>query len=225
MRVLIVEDDDKIANLLIRGLVELGHSVETALDGFDGCELAARHPFDVAVVDLMLPRKDGLTLIGDLRRRSVNTPVLILSAKRTVDDRIAGLRQGGDDYLTKPFSFAELVARLEALVRRSRDVLELNCLELGDLMINFDSHQVARGGRKIDLTMREFQILECLARNPGRVVSRSMLLDAVWGYDFDPRANVVDARICKLREKIDKGHSRPLLHTIRGVGYALRLDD
>jgi DNA-binding response OmpR family regulator len=223
MRVLVVEDDKKIASFVARGLKEAGFAVDQAENGEDGLHLALAHPYDVAVMDLMLPKLDGLSLIEELRRKKVLTPVLILSAKRSVDDRVKGLQAGGDDYLTKPFSFVELLARAQALIRRASRETEPTRLVAGDLAIDLFAREVTRAGKRIDLQPREFALLEYLMRNAGRVVSKTMILEHVWGYDFDPLTNVVDVLISRLRNKVDRDFDKKLIQTHRGVGYALRI--
>ena len=224
MRVLLIEDDAKVADFVRKGLKEEGFTVAHAADGETGLHLALTESFDAAIVDLMLPGRDGLAVIDEVRRQRVRLPVLILSARRTVDERVRGLRAGGDDYLTKPFAFSELVARLQALVRRSQDVPESSQLEVGALRIDLARRLVTRDGKKIDLPPREFALLAYLARNVGRVVSKTMIMEQVWDYNFDPQTNVVESRMCRLRDKLDRGFDRPLLHTVRGVGYVLRDD-
>ena len=221
MRALIVEDDRAIAEFVGRGLREAGFAVDQAPDGETGLELALSEPYDVAIVDLMLPRRDGLSLIDELRRRGRTTPVLILSARRTVDDRVRGLQSGGDDYLTKPFAFAELLARVQALVRRATRAPEPTTLTIGDLTLDLLSRRVTRGGTPIELRPREFALLEYLMRNPGKVVSKTMILSHVWDYTFDPQTNIVDVLVSRLREKIDRPFDHKLLRTVRGVGYVL----
>jgi len=222
MRALIVEDDDTIADFVARGLREAGFAVDRVADGDAGVRAASAQPYDVAIVDVMLPRRDGLTVIEDLRRKKIVTPVLILSARRSVDDRVRGLQSGGDDYLTKPFAFAELLARVQALVRRSTRVPEPSTLTVEDLVLDLLSRRVMRGGKAIDLRPREFALLEYLMRNPGVVVSKTMILSHVWEYNFDPQTNIVDVLVSRLREKIDRPFDTKLLHTVRGVGYVLR---
>jgi two-component system OmpR family response regulator len=222
MRALLVEDDRSIAEFVTRGLREAGFAVDRAADGDEGLEAAVQQPYDVAIVDLMLPKRDGLSLIDELRRRGVVTPVLILSARRSVDDRVHGLQVGGDDYLTKPFAFAELLARVQALVRRASRTPEPTTLSVGDLTLDLLSRRVMRGGTPIDLRPREFSLLEYLMRNSGHVVSKTMILSHVWDYSFDPQTNVVDVLVSRLREKIDRPFDKKLLHTVRGVGYVLR---
>jgi two-component system OmpR family response regulator len=224
MRILIVEDDRKIASFVSKGLKEAGFAVDHAINGEDGLHLARIAPYEAAIIDIMLPKLDGLRLIEELRRQKVNTPVLILSAKRTVDDRVRGLQKGGDDYLTKPFAFSELLARVRALIRRAHGSVEPTSLIVGDLSVNLLSRKVLRAGKQLDLQPREFALLEYLMRHAGRVVSKTMIMEHVWNYNFDPETNVVEARICRLREKIDKDAEKKMIHTIRGVGYVLRED-
>jgi two-component system OmpR family response regulator len=224
MRLLLVEDDLKIASFVLKGLKESGFAVDHAADGEDGLHLALNEPYDAAIIDIMLPKLDGLTLIEEIRRQKVNTPVIILSARRTVDDRIKGLRTGSDDYLTKPFSFSELLARIQALIRRARGASDSTSLAVGDLTMNLLTREVKREGKKIELQPREFSLLEYLMRNWETVVSKTMILEHVWGYDFDPQTNVIEAHICKLRDKIDKGFETKLIHTMRGAGYVLKED-
>ena len=221
MRALIVEDDRAIAEFVGRGLREAGFAVDQASDGETGLELALSEPYDVAIVDLMLPHRDGLSLIDELRRRGRTIPVLILSARRSVDDRVRGLQSGGDDYLTKPFAFAELLARVQALVRRATRSPEPTTLTIGDLTLDLLSRRVTRGSTPIELRPREFALLEYLMRNPGKVVSKTMILSHVWDYSFDPQTNIVDVLVSRLREKIDRPFDRKLVRTVRGVGYVL----
>ena len=222
MRALLVEDDPVIAKFIARGLREAGFAVDHAVDGDAGLDLAVRGSYDVAIVDVMLPRLDGLALIDVLRKRGIMTPVLILSARRSVDDRVRGLQAGGDDYLTKPFAFAELLARVQALMRRASRTAEPTTLTVHDLVVDLLSRRVTRGGAPIDVRPREFALLEYLMRNHGRVVSKTMILSHVWEYNFDPQTNIVDVLVSRLREKIDKPFDQKLLHTVRGVGYVLR---
>jgi two-component system OmpR family response regulator len=225
MRALIVEDDTTIAGFVAKGLKEAGFSVDQAGDGQSGLGLATSGSYDVAVVDLMLPRLDGLALIEEMRRRHVTTPVLILSARHTVDDRVRGLESGGDDYLTKPFAFPELLARVQALIRRATGAPSSTRLTVGDLTLDLMSRRASRAGRELEpLRPREFALLEYLMRNAGRVVSKTMILSHVWDYTFDPRTNVVDVLVFRLREKIDKGFDRKLIHTVRGIGYVLKVE-
>ena len=222
VKALLVEDDAAIADFVVRGLREAGFAVDHAADGEAGLAAAVTGAHDVAIVDLMLPGRDGLSLIEELRRRGVATPVLILSARRSVDDRVRGLQTGGDDYLTKPFAFAELLARLQALVRRATRAPEPTTLSVEDIALDLLSRRVTRNGTPIDLRPREFTLLEYLMRNAGKVVSKTMILSHVWEYNFDPQTNVVDVLVSRLREKIDRPFERKLLHTVRGVGYVLR---
>ena len=222
MRALLVEDDPTIADFVARGLRENGFAVDTAADGEAALEETQRTFYDVAVVDLMLPKRDGLSLIEAMRRRGIQTPVLILSARRSVDDRVKGLQTGGDDYLTKPFAFAELLARVQALVRRATRAPEPTTMRVGDLTLDLLSRRVTRGDTLIDLRPREFALLEYLMRNAERVVSKTMILSHVWEYNFDPQTNIVDVLVSRLREKIDRPFEKKLLHTVRGVGYVLR---
>jgi two-component system, OmpR family, response regulator len=222
MRVLLVEDDPTIAEFVKKGLREAGFAVDHAADGITALERAVAEPYDASIVDVMLPRMDGLALIDALRARGVRTPVLILSARRTVDDRVRGLQAGGDDYLTKPFAFAELLARVQALIRRSTGAAEPTRLSVGDLTLDLLTRKVQRGSTAIELRPREFSLLEYLMRNAGRVLSKTMILSHVWGYTFDPSTNVVDVLVSRLRDKIDRRFDKKLLQTVRGVGYVLR---
>ena len=222
MRALLVEDDSSITDFVVRGLHEAGFAVDHAADGETGLREVARQAYDVAIIDLMLPRRDGLSLIEEMRRRGIMTPILILSARRSVDDRVRGLQTGGDDYLTKPFAFTELLARVQALVRRATRTPEATTLTFADLVLDLLSRRVTRGGVVVDLRPREFALLEYLMRNAGRVVSKTMILSHVWEYSFDPQTNVVDVLVSRLREKIDRPFEKKLLHTVRGVGYVLR---
>jgi two-component system OmpR family response regulator len=222
MRVLVVEDDRETAEFLQRLLKEHGHAVEAAGDGEGGLALARGQAWDVIIVDRMLPKRDGLSLIEALRGEGVRTPVLILSALSEVDDRVKGLRAGGDDYLTKPYASTELLARVEALARRPASPEEVTRYAVGDLTLDRLTHKVTRGGQAIMLQPREFRLLEYLMLNAGRVVTRTMLLQHVWDYYFDPQTNVIDVHISRLRGKIDKGFAKPLLHTVRGSGYMIR---
>lgn len=223
MRALIVEDDVTILGFVERGLREAGFAVDCARDGDAGLMLALRTSYDVAVVDIMLPRRDGLSIIEELRHRRVMVPVLILSAKRSVDDRVRGLQAGGDDYLTKPFAFAELLARVQALIRRSTGASEPTRLSVEDLSLDLVTRQVERRGMPIDLRPREFALLEYLMRHPGKVLSKTMIISHVWGYQFDPGTNVVDVLVSRLRERVDRGFDTKLIHTVRRVGYVLKV--
>jgi two-component system OmpR family response regulator len=222
VRVLLVEDDPTIAQFVEGGLREAGFAVERAADGRTGFNKAVAEAYDAAILDVMLPQMDGLAVIDALRARGVRMPVLILSAKRTVDDRVRGLQAGGDDYLTKPFDFAELLARVQALIRRATGAAEPTRLTVGDLTLDLLTRKVQRGTQLIDLRPREFALLEYLMRNAGRVVSKTSILSHVWGYNFDPNTNVVDVLVSRLRDRIDKPFADKLVHTVRGVGYVLR---
>ena len=222
MRLLFVEDDSRMVSFVGKGLKEAGYVVEHAADGASGLQLALHESFDAAIVDIMLPGMDGLALIEELRRKRISLPVIIVSAKRSVDERVRGLQAGGDDYLTKPFSFSELLARVHALIRRANNTPEPTGITVGDLHIDLLARLVTRANRRIDLQRREFSVLEYLARNVGRVVTKTMIIERVWDYNFDPQTNVVESRICRLRDKIDKDFDTPLIHTVRGMGYVLR---
>jgi two-component system, OmpR family, response regulator len=222
MRLLLVEDDLKIAAFVIKGLKAAGFVVDHAADGRQGLDLGLCEHYDGIIVDLMLPELDGLSVIEQLRKARIKTPVIILSAKDSVDDRVKGLQTGSDDYLPKPFAFAELLARVQALLRRSGGAVESNRLTLGDLSLDLVTREVVRAGRRIDLQPLEYSLLAYLMRNAGKVVSKTMIMEHVWHYNFDPQTNVVEARICRLRDKIDRGFDNKLLHTVRGVGYVLR---
>ena len=222
MRILVVEDDKKIASFIAGGLRQAGFAVDQAAEGEEGLHLALAEPYDVAVVDVMLPKLDGLELVQRLRRDRVSTPVIILSARRSIDDRIKGLHTGADDYLTKPFAFSELLARIHALLRRATGATEPTRLVVGDLTMDLLARQVTRAGAHIDLQAREFALLEYLMRNAGRPVSRTMILQHVWNYTFDPQTNVVEVLVSRVRSKVDADLGAPMIHTIRGVGYVLR---
>jgi len=223
MRILVVEDDTKIASFIEKGLRQAGYAVDRAADGEAGLSLARNAPYDAMVLDLMLPGIDGLALLAQLRREGRNTPVLILSARGTVDDRVRGLQAGGDDYLAKPFSFSELLARLQALLRRSSLSASASLLSVADLQLDLRTREVRRAGQRIELQPREYSLLEYLMRNAGAVVSKTMILEHVWDYHFDPQTNVVDVLVHRLRGKIDAGFPEKLLHTVRGVGYVLKV--
>jgi two-component system, OmpR family, response regulator len=222
MRILVIEDDRDAADYLVKAFREVGHVADAATDGEDGLAMAQDGQYDVLIVDRMLPKRDGLSVIGALRAQGDETPALILSALGQVDDRVKGLRAGGDDYLSKPYSFSELLARVEVLSRRRGARTEETVLHVGDLALDRLSHQVRRGNEEISLQPREFRLLEYLMKHAGQVVTRTMLLENVWDYHFDPQTNVIDVHISRLRSKIDKGFSQPLLHTIRGAGYMIR---
>ncbi|HWX22324.1 MAG TPA: response regulator transcription factor [Candidatus Binatia bacterium] len=220
MRILVVEDDKKIASFIVNGLKQSGYAADHALDGEDGLIRAQTINYDAAVVDLMLPKLDGLSLIRQLRAGSIRTPVLILSAKASVDDRVRGLQAGGDDYLTKPFAFSELQARIQALIRRATQAPEPTRLRVGDLTLDLLTREVHRSDEAIDLQPREFALLEYLMRHANRPVTKTMILEHIFDYSFDPQTNVVDVLVHRLRSKVDK--DKAMLHTIRGVGYVLR---
>jgi two-component system OmpR family response regulator len=222
MRILLIEDDAETRSYITKGLTESGHVVHPAVDGKEGLFLAVEEEYDVMIVDRMLPGLDGLAVIQALRASGKRTPILILSALGEVDNRVQGLKAGGDDYLVKPFAFAELLARLEALTRRGEAEVSPTSLKVGPLEMDLLTRVVKRSGRPISLQQREFRLLEYLMRHAGQVVTRTMLLENVWDYHFDPQTNVIDVHISRLRGKIDKGFDRPLLHTLRGTGYVLR---
>jgi two-component system, OmpR family, response regulator len=222
MRILVIEDDEKIASFVIKGLQQAGMAVDHASNGEDGLDLFLGTTYDAAIVDVMLPGLDGVTLIQKARARKIGTPVIVLSAKRSVDDRVSGLHSGADDYLVKPFAFSELLARVQALVRRFSGTPETVRLALADLTLDLLTREVRRADQLIDLQPREFSLLEYLMRNSGRPVSKTMILERVWDYSFDPQTNVVDVLVCRLRNKIDKDFGEKLIHTIRGVGYVLK---
>jgi DNA-binding response OmpR family regulator len=218
MRVLVAEDDQVIADFVSQGLREAGYAVDVAATGPEALRSALDGNYDAAVMDVMLPELDGLSVIEQLRARRKQTPVLILSARHTVDDRVKGLQAGGDDYLTKPFAFAELLARLQALLRRAGGAAEPTRLVVGDLALDLLSRKVERAGRAIELRPREFALLEYLMRHPGRVLSKTMILSHVWGYSFDPGTNVVDVLVSRLRDQVDEGFDKKMIHTVRGAG-------
>ncbi|WP_040546728.1 response regulator transcription factor [Pedosphaera parvula] len=220
MRILVVEDDAKIASFVVNGLKQSGFAVDRCADGEEGHTFAATTKYDAAVVDVMLPKLDGLSLVQRLRKEGIRIPVIFLSAKASVDDRVKGLQAGGDDYLTKPFAFSELHARIQALIRRASNATEPTRLTVGDLGLDLLTREVTRGGEKIELQSREFALLEYLMRNTGRAVTKTMILEHIWDYSFDPQTNVVDVLVFRLRNKIDK--DKKMLHTIRGVGYVLK---
>tara|TARA_R110002073_G_scaffold173743_5_gene330856 strand:- start:639 stop:1316 length:678 start_codon:yes stop_codon:yes gene_type:complete len=224
MHLLLIEDDVKIASFVTKGLKEAGYVVDHFINGNDGLTAAKQEIYDAGIIDIMLPGIDGLSIIEEMRSSNINLPVLILSAKRSVDDRVKGFDTGGDDYLTKPFAFSELLARLQALIRRANHIVEPHNITVHDLSIDIRTRKVKRGEKKIVLQPREFSLLEYLMRNAERIVSKSMIMEHVWDYNFDPHTNVVEARVCRLREKIDKDFEIPLIHTVRGVGYVLKHD-
>ncbi len=222
MRILFVEDDRTIASFVVKGLKEANHIVDHVDNGEDGLHRALTEEYDLAIIDIMLPKLDGLSLIKELRRHNPNIPVIILSAKRSIDDVVTGLEIGSDDYLTKPFAFAELIARIQALARRARGLPETTRLTVADLTMDLLTREVKRSGRLISLQPREFALLEYLMRNAGRLVTKTMIMEHVWDYNFDPQTNVVEARISRLRDKIDKEFEKRLIHTVRGAGYILK---
>jgi len=226
MNLLLIEDDQEAAQFLLKGLRESGYSVDHAADGRDGLSQASAGRYDLIITDRMLPHMDGLALVTFLREQGVRTPVLVLSALGTVDDRVQGLKSGGDDYLTKPFAFSELLARVEALLRRtaSPDAAPTR-LKVCDLEMDLLSRKVARSGREIDLTAREFKLLEFLLRHAGQIVTRTMLLESVWDLHFDPQTNLIDVHMSRLRQAVDRGFGKPLIHTVRGAGYVIRDED
>jgi len=223
MRILILEDDARIADFVSNGLKQAGYAVDVLGDGEVGLHFGLNNVYDAAVIDIMLPGCDGLSVIDQWRKARIATPVIILSAKQSVDDRIRGLQAGGDDYLTKPFAFSELLARVQALIRRSTLTAEPTLLNFSNLSLNLLTREVTRNGKKIELHAREFSLLEYMLRNPGRVLSKTMILEHVWDYAFDPKTNVVDVLVCRLRNKIDRDFDPKLIHTLRGFGYALKL--
>jgi two-component system OmpR family response regulator len=222
LRILLIEDDLKIASFVIKGLKAAGFAVDHASEGESGLLMALTEPYDAAIIDIMLPKRDGLSIIEKMRREKMATPVIILSAKGSVDDRVKGLHTGSDDYLTKPFSFSELLARVQALIRRTTGATEPARLSVGELSVDLLTREVTRSGKKIELQPLEFSLLEYLMRNAGRVVSKSMIMEHVWNYDFDPQTNVVEVRVSRLREKVDKAFPSRMIHTVRGVGYVLK---
>ena len=224
MRILIIEDDSKIASFLKKGFKEVGYASDVAADGEEGLLLARQGVFDAIVADLMLPKLDGLGMIERIRAEGIDTPVIILSAKRSVDDRIRGLQAGSDDYMVKPFSFSELLVRIQALLRRSQRTPQSTVLQVADLRLNLTDRTAERGGEAIELQPREFGLLEYLMRNPGRVITKTAILEHVYDYSFDPQTNVVDVLVCRLRNRIDKPFDQKLIHTVRGVGYVLKED-
>jgi two-component system OmpR family response regulator len=224
MRLLLVEDDEKIASFVEKGMRSSGFAVDIAKTGTSGLDFALGIDYDTLIVDIMLPEMDGFTLIEQLRAKGKNTPIIVLSARDRVGDRVKGLEAGADDYLTKPFSFSELLARVQALIRRAGNVTDPVSLTYADLTVDILKRQVFRGKETIDLQPLEFSLLEYLVRNRERVVSKTMIMEHVWNYNFDPMTNVVEARICRLRDKIDKGYPDKLIHTVRGAGYVLKTE-
>jgi len=221
MRVLLVEDDVRTAAFIIKGLKQAGYAVDHAPDGREGLHLLLSESYDATIMDIMLPKMNGLMIIERIRQEGRTTPAIFLSAKREVDDRVRGLQAGGDDYLVKPFAFSELLARLQALIRRGTGVVESTRLVLGELELDVVKRKVSRGGKIIELQPREFSLLEYLMRNVGRVVSKTMIMEHVWNYDFDPTTSVVDTCVCRLRAKLNEGFPLELIRTLRGVGYVL----
>ena len=221
MKILLIEDDARTAAFILKGLKQAGFTTVHAEDGKTGLFKAKTEEFDLAVIDIMLPVMDGFSVIEKIRAAKITTPIIILSAKNAVEDKIRGLQLGSDDYLAKPFSFSELLARIQALLRRANTASDPTTLTVSDLTIDLLSHRVTRGNVRIDIQPLEFQLLEYLVRNTGRVVSKTMIMEHVWEYNFDPQTNVVEARVCRLRDKIDKPFERKLIHTVRGFGYVL----
>ena len=224
MRMLIIEDDRKISSFLQKGFKEVGYASDVAEDGETGLEMTRQDVYDAIVADLMLPKLDGLGMIERMRAEGTDTPVIILSAKRSVDDRIKGLQAGGDDYMVKPFSFSELLVRIQALLRRAQRIPQATVLQAGNLKLNLADHTAERDGKPIELQPREFALLEYLMRNPGRVITKTAILEHVYDYSFDPQTNVVDVLVCRLRNRIDKQFETKMIHTVRGVGYVLKAD-
>jgi len=222
MKILIIEDDKDITSFVSKGLHEAGYIIDTASDGEEGYIKLRTNNYDAAVVDIMLPGMDGLTIIEKIRAKKINIPIIILSAKREVDDRIIGFQKGGDDYLTKPFSFSELLVRIQSLIRRASESHNISILQCDDLSMNLISHTVSRGKDEIDLQPKEFALLEYLMRNQERVLSKTLIMENIWDYNFDPQTNIVDVVVSRLRSKIDKNFNNKLLHTVRGVGYVLK---
>lgn len=224
MRILVIEDDKKTADYVLKGLAERGFVADLATSGPEGLHLATSGQYDALILDRMLPGLDGLSIVRALRTAEISVPVLILSALAHVDERVAGLRAGGDDYLTKPFAFSELQARVEALLRRPRGLAQQTTLEIGDLTMDLMARKVSRGGQPLDLRPQEYKLLEYLMRHAGEVVTRTMLFEGVWDFHFDPQTNVVDVHISRLRQKVDKGFDKPLIQTHRGGGYSISAD-
>ena len=225
VKILLVEDDTVMARFIIKGLREEGFVIDHVADGREGLDLACETEFDLLIADIMLPGLNGLDLIDLLRQRGITRPVLVLSAKASVDDRVKGLMAGGDDYLVKPFAFSELVARIHSLTRRSQLIPDSQVLQVEDLTLDLSRRKATRAGQNLDLKPGEFALLEFLMRHPGRVVSKTMIMEHVWDFNFDPQTNVVESRICRLRDKVDRPFKRKLIHTIRGAGYALEVRD
>ena len=222
MKLLLVEDDKTISDFILSGLKQAGYTTDHAVDGIDGMHLALTETYDLMILDIMLPGVDGLTIIEKIRKTRINTPVIVLSAKRSIDDRIKGLHTGADDYLTKPFSFSELLARIQALLRRASGIIEPTSITVGDLTINLLSREVKRDDEIIELQPKEFALLKYLAQNSGTVLSKTAILERLWDYNFDPQTNVVDVLVCRLRNKIDKSFETKMIQTLRGIGYVLK---
>jgi len=225
MKILLIEDDVKIAEFIIKGLKSAGFIVDHEKNGESGLDMVLFETYDTLIVDIMLPKLDGMSVIKKVREKNINTPIIILSARDRIDDRVKGLEAGADDYLTKPFAFSELLARIQALIRRASGIVEPAKLSCEDLFLDIQKREVKRAGKRIELQPMEFSLLEYLLHSKDRVVSKTMIMEHVWNYSFDPMTNVVEARICKLRDKIDKGYKNKLIHTIRGAGYVLRGKD
>lgn len=224
MRILLIEDDKTISGFIEKGLREAGFVVDACYNGADGLSMGLEGTHDAAVVDIMLPEMDGLQVIEELRKHGVDTPVLILSAKQSVDDRIHGLQRGGDDYMIKPFSFSELLVRIQTLIRRDKKNAQPTTLTAGELQMDLLRHEVLRAGEKIELPAKEYALLELMMRNSGSVISKTTILEKVYDYNFDPQTNVVDVLVCRLRNKIDKDYDKKMIQTVRGMGYVLRAD-
>lgn len=222
MKLLLVEDDKTITEFVMNGLKQAGYTTDHASDGVDGMHLALTEAYDLMILDIMLPGIDGLKIIEKIRQSGINTPIIVLSAKRSTDDRVRGLYTGADDYLTKPFSFSELLARIQALLRRASGTTEPTTITVGDLTINLLSREIKRGDEVIELQPKEFALLQYLAQNCGTVLSKTAILERLWDYNFDPQTNVVDVLVCRLRNKIDKSFDTKMIHTLRGIGYVLR---
>lgn len=225
MRLLLVEDDQNIAGFIVKGFQEAGFAVDHAADGESGLSLALSVPYDAAVVDIMLPKLDGIGLLSALRQHRINTPLLVLSAKQGADERVAALQKGADDYLVKPFLFAELLARIQALLRRASGSVEPTSLRYADLTLDVLKREVRRGDQLLELQPREYALLEYMLRHPGRILSKTMILEHIWDFHFDPQTNVVDVLVCRLRNKVDRGFPQKLIHTLRGMGYVLKADE
>lgn len=221
MKILLIEDDKKTSAFIIKGLNQAGYTVDHSVDGVDGLFKATEQEFDLAIIDIMIPRLDGLTVVDRIRQKEISVPIIILSAKNSVEDKVKGLQKGCDDYIAKPFSFSELLARIQALLRRATSTTESTTLTIADLKLDVINRRVTRGGIKIEIQPLEYMLLEYLIRNKERVISKTMIMEHVWEYNFDPNTNVVEARICRLRDKIDRPFAIKLLHTVRGFGYVL----